>query len=78
MGLRLQPLGDLIHCPLELTEDDFNFLVDHDQAMADAVRVAYARELEDTGTPAAASHFPGLRFGRVLPGEGVRRWTFDT
>jgi glyoxylase-like metal-dependent hydrolase (beta-lactamase superfamily II) len=70
-------LGDVIHCPLELTADDFNFLVDHDQEMANAVRVAYARELEGSGTPVAASHFPGLRFGRLLPGEGVRRWTFD-
>jgi glyoxylase-like metal-dependent hydrolase (beta-lactamase superfamily II) len=69
-------LGDVIHCPLELTEDDFNFLVDHDQDMANAVRAAYAQELEATGIPAAASHFPGLRFGRLLPGEGVRRWTF--
>jgi glyoxylase-like metal-dependent hydrolase (beta-lactamase superfamily II) len=70
-------LGDVIHCPLELMDDDFNFLVDHDQDLANAVREAYARELEGSGVPVAASHFPGLRFGRLLPGEGVRRWTFD-
>jgi glyoxylase-like metal-dependent hydrolase (beta-lactamase superfamily II) len=70
-------LGDVIHCPLELMDDEFNFLVDHDQDLANAVREAYGRELEGSGVPVAASHFPGLRFGRLLPGEGVRRWTFD-
>ncbi len=70
-------LGDIIHCPLELMDDDFNLLVDHDQAMADSVREAYARELEGGDVPVAASHFPGLQFGRLLPGEGTRRWTFD-
>jgi hypothetical protein len=69
-------LGDLIHCPLELMDDDFNLLVDHDQEMANRVREAYARELEGTNVVASAAHFPGLRFGRLLPGEATRRWTF--
>jgi glyoxylase-like metal-dependent hydrolase (beta-lactamase superfamily II) len=71
-------LGDIIHCPLELMDDDFNLLVDQDQKLANQVREAYARELEGSDIPVAASHFPGLRFGRLLPGEGVRRWSFDT
>jgi hypothetical protein len=25
----------------------------------------------------SAAHFPGLEFGRLLPGEGVRRFVFD-
>jgi glyoxylase-like metal-dependent hydrolase (beta-lactamase superfamily II) len=70
-------LGDIIHCPLELMEDDFNLLVDQDQELANSVREAYARELEGSDIPVAASHFPGMRFGRLLPGEGIRRWTFD-
>jgi glyoxylase-like metal-dependent hydrolase (beta-lactamase superfamily II) len=76
-GQRALLLGDLVHCPLELQDDDFNLLVDHDQEMANRVREAYARELEGTDVPAAAAHFPGLRFGRLLPGETTRRWTFD-
>jgi len=71
-------LGDIIHCPLELMDDDFNLLVDHDQEMANKVREAYARELESDGTRAAAAHFPGLQFGRLLPGEATRRWSFST
>jgi glyoxylase-like metal-dependent hydrolase (beta-lactamase superfamily II) len=69
-------LGDIVHCPLELMDDDFNLLVDHDQELANRVREAYARELEGTDTVAAAAHFPGLRFGRLLSGETARRWTF--
>ena len=74
---RAMLLGDIIHCPLELMDDDFNLLVDQDQALANSVREAYARELEGSDIPVAASHFPGLRFGRLLPSEGTRRWTFD-
>jgi glyoxylase-like metal-dependent hydrolase (beta-lactamase superfamily II) len=70
-------LGDIIHCPLELMDDDFNLLVDHDQELANRVRVAYARELEGTDVVAAAAHFPGLQFGRLLPSEhGARRFSF--
>jgi len=74
---RVMLLGDMVHCPLELMDDDFNLLVDHDQELANRVREAYARELESDEIPAAAAHFPGLRFGRLLPSEGTRRWAFD-
>jgi hypothetical protein len=69
-------LGDVIHCPLELMDDEFNLLVDHDQELANRVRETYARELEGSDIPVAAAHFPGLRFGRLLPGERTRRWTY--
>jgi hypothetical protein len=32
------------------------------------------RELESSGTPATAAHFPGLQFGRVLRAEGRAQW----
>ncbi len=70
-------LGDVVHCPLELMDDDFNLLVDHDRELANRVREAYARELQGTGVVAAAAHFPGLRFGRLLPGTATRRWVFS-
>jgi glyoxylase-like metal-dependent hydrolase (beta-lactamase superfamily II) len=75
---RAMLLGDIIHCPLELMEDDFNLLVDQDQALGNSVREAYARELEGSDVPVAASHFPGLQFGRLLPSEGTRRWVFES
>jgi glyoxylase-like metal-dependent hydrolase (beta-lactamase superfamily II) len=71
-------LGDIVHCPLELMDDDFNLLADHDQELANRVRAAYARELEGSDILAAAAHFPGLRFGRLLPSEATRRWTFHS
>jgi glyoxylase-like metal-dependent hydrolase (beta-lactamase superfamily II) len=74
---RAMLLGDMIHCPLELMDDDFNMLGDHDQELANRVREAYARELEGSNIPVAAGHFPDLQFGRLLPGQGVRRWVFD-
>lgn len=74
---RAMLLGDIIHCPLELMDDDFDLLVDHDPKLAKQVREAYARELEGAAVPAAAAHFPGLRFGRLLSGGATRRWRFD-
>jgi glyoxylase-like metal-dependent hydrolase (beta-lactamase superfamily II) len=74
---RAMLLGDVVHCPLELMDDDFNFLGDHDQQLANRMREAYGRELEGSGIVASAAHFPGLRFGRLLPSEGVRRWVFE-
>jgi glyoxylase-like metal-dependent hydrolase (beta-lactamase superfamily II) len=74
---RAMLLGDMVHCPLELTDEDFNLLVDHDQVLANRVREAYARELENTDVMASAAHFPGLSFGRLLAGEAARRWTFS-
>jgi glyoxylase-like metal-dependent hydrolase (beta-lactamase superfamily II) len=74
---RAMLLGDMVHCPLELMDDDFNLLVDHDQELANRVREAHARELEGSDTLASAAHFPGLRFGRLLAGEVTRRWTFS-
>jgi glyoxylase-like metal-dependent hydrolase (beta-lactamase superfamily II) len=70
-------LGDAVHCPAELLTDDWESISDVDKELALRTRVALAQELEGTGTLAAASHFPGLQFGRLLAGTGVRRWVFD-
>jgi glyoxylase-like metal-dependent hydrolase (beta-lactamase superfamily II) len=67
-------LGDVVHCPVELLEDEWASLGDVDAALARRTKVALARELEDTQVPAAGGHFPGLRFGRLLAGEGRRQW----
>jgi hypothetical protein len=36
--------------------------------------VALMREFEGQDVPITASHFPGLQFGRVVPGQGKRQW----
>ena len=68
-------LGDAVHCPVELLEAEWASLGDVDQALAVRTREALAREFEGTGIPMAGPHFPGMRFGRLLPGTGRRYWT---
>jgi glyoxylase-like metal-dependent hydrolase (beta-lactamase superfamily II) len=71
---RAMLLGDVVHCPVELLDEEWAGIADVDPALARRTRVALARELEGTDVPVAASHFPGLRFGRLLTGEGGRSW----
>ena len=70
-------LGDVVHCPVELMENEWEAVVDVDPALGRRTREALARELEGTDIPVAAAHFPGLRFGRLLAGTGRRHWTFS-
>jgi len=70
-------LGDVVHCPVELLEAEWEFIADVDKALARRTREALAREFEGTGIPMAAAHFPDMRFGRLLPGTGgPRSWVF--
>jgi len=73
---RAMLLGDVVHCPVELMEDDWEAIFDVDPVLARRTREALARELEGTDVAIAAAHFPGLRFGRLLAGTGRRHWTF--
>lgn len=74
-GERALLLGDVLHCPAELLDDDWDMVADVDPALARRTREQVARELEGSGVLAAAGHFPGLRFGRLLAG---RTWSYDT
>ena len=74
---RAMLLGDVVHCPAELLSDDWEMIGDVDKRLAQRSREALARELEGSDIPAAAAHFPGLTFGRLLSAEGRRHWTFD-
>jgi glyoxylase-like metal-dependent hydrolase (beta-lactamase superfamily II) len=67
-------LGDVVHCPVELLDDEWAGMADVDPELAKRTRVALAREIEGTGVPVAAAHFPGLEFGRLLAAEGRRSW----
>ena len=65
---RAMLLGDMIHCPLELQDEEFNMIVDVDQDAANRVREAYARELEGSGVAVSAAHFPDCSSGGCCPG----------
>jgi glyoxylase-like metal-dependent hydrolase (beta-lactamase superfamily II) len=67
-------LGDVVHCPVELIDEEWAGVGDLDPELARRTRNALAREIEGTDIPVAAAHFPGLVFGRLLTGEGKRQW----
>jgi glyoxylase-like metal-dependent hydrolase (beta-lactamase superfamily II) len=67
-------LGDVVHCPVELLDDEWAGIGDVDPELAKRTRVALAKEIEGTDVPVAAGHFPGLQFGRVLAAQGRRQW----
>jgi glyoxylase-like metal-dependent hydrolase (beta-lactamase superfamily II) len=73
-GERLVLLGDAVTCPAQLEEPDWQAISDVDPGLATRTREALFRELEGSGDLAVAAHFPDLRFGRVLPGGGARRF----
>ena len=71
---RAMLIGDIAHCPAELTENDWEAVFDVDRDLARHTREALAAELEGSTTFVGAAHFPGLQFGRLLTGEGQRSW----
>jgi len=70
-------LGDVVHCPVELLDEEWAGMGDVDPELAKRTRNAMARELEGSDVPAAAAHFPGLQFGKLLAGNGKRQWVID-
>ncbi|MBF6472534.1 MBL fold metallo-hydrolase [Nocardia abscessus] len=68
-GQRAMMLGDVIHCPLEMTDDQFSMMADVDPALAHETKLHLLRELEDSDIHVASTHFPGMRFGRLLSSE---------
>ena len=74
-GERALLLGDIVHCPLELADEEFVLLGDVDQELADRTRERVRRELDGENVLAAAAHFPELQFGRLLAGVDGRTWS---
>jgi glyoxylase-like metal-dependent hydrolase (beta-lactamase superfamily II) len=70
-------LGDIVHCPVELVDDDWAGLGDVDPLLAKRVRTSLARELQGTDAEVAGAHFPGMHFGRLLAGKGTRSWRWS-
>lgn len=69
-------LGDVVHCPAELVEEEWQTIGDVDPALARRTATALAREYEGSDVMVGAAHFSDLRFGRLLVGERQRRWVF--
>jgi glyoxylase-like metal-dependent hydrolase (beta-lactamase superfamily II) len=71
---RLMFLGDLVHCPVQLEDDEWAALFDVDPVLAKRTRNALARELEGTNVRVSGAHFPEMAFGRLIRAEGRRRF----
>jgi glyoxylase-like metal-dependent hydrolase (beta-lactamase superfamily II) len=74
-GQRALLLGDAITCPVQLDESAWHSIGDVDPGLADRTREWLWRELEGENVTGTGAHFPELRFGRVLGGNGKRWWT---
>lgn len=75
-GERALLLGDVAHCVAELTGPEWESVFDVDPRAARTARARLATELADSPDVAAAAHFPGLRFGRIVTVGGRREWHF--
>ena len=71
---RLMFLGDVVHCPVQLEDDEWAALFDVDPDLARRTRNALAREIEGTDTRVSGAHFPELTFGRLVQADGKRRF----
>ena len=71
---RIMFLGDVVHCPIQLEEDEWSALFDVDPELAKRTRNALARELEGTDVRVSGAHFPEMQFGRLVRAEGKRRF----
>ena len=67
-------LGDVLHCPLQITQSDLGVIFDVDPATAARTRDAIATELAgDEQAIGASGHLSGSVFGRMMPAAG-RTW----
>lgn len=71
---RIMFLGDVVHCPIQLEEDEWSALFDVDPELAKRTRNALARELEGTDVRVSGTHFPDMHFGRLVQAQGKRRF----
>jgi hypothetical protein len=71
---RVMFLGDVVHCPVQLEDDEWAALFDVDPELARRTRTALAKELEGSDTRVSGAHFPELTFGRLVRAEGQRRF----
>jgi hypothetical protein len=68
-------LGDAIACPLQIEFPENEGLADMDPELGRATRERVLRELEGDTTLVGGPHFPELRLGRVMLGNGRRYWS---
>jgi hypothetical protein len=68
------PLGGAARCLVEPVDNERASLNDVHPQLARRTQVALAREFEGSDLPVARQRSAGVRFGRLLPGDGRRPW----
>ena len=63
-------IGDAVHCPAELLDEQWAGIGDMDPDLAHRTKQALARQYNDGHTLIGAGHFPGLILGRLMVGNG--------
>ncbi|MFI6447250.1 MBL fold metallo-hydrolase [Kitasatospora sp. NPDC050543] len=71
---RLIILGDIMHCQVQITQDQWTCVFDDDPEQGLRTRARLLMELEDGDTLLAGGHFAGHVFGRVVPPALRRTW----
>jgi glyoxylase-like metal-dependent hydrolase (beta-lactamase superfamily II) len=71
---RMIVLGDVLHCPAQLTNSEWEFFWDVDKELAVRTREAMLREADDPHTVLLPAHFPGMLASRLVAGEGTKHW----
>ena len=74
-GSRAALLGDAVHCPVELVDEEWETIGDVDPELARRTATQLARELEGEEVLIGAAHFQDLQFGRLVIGDGSRQWS---
>jgi glyoxylase-like metal-dependent hydrolase (beta-lactamase superfamily II) len=66
-------LGDALSCPVQMEAPEFEAIADMDKELGIKTRDRILQEIggEDL---VSGPHFPGIRFGRMVVGEGRRLW----
>ena len=67
-------IGDVAHCPIEFTADEWAHLTDVDRQLAKDSRDKIAQMTEDQDILIGAPHFPELKFGRLITTTTQRRF----
>ena len=67
-------LGDVVHCPVQLDEPTWACVADVDPELGKRAREKLWRELEDPSTVGGGGHFGEFTFGRLMQGQGQRRF----
>jgi glyoxylase-like metal-dependent hydrolase (beta-lactamase superfamily II) len=65
-------LGDVVHCPVQLLEEEWAALSDVDPVLARQTRDRVIAELE--GAEIAGAHFPHLALGRLVTSSRPKSW----